>query len=71
VAALRKLDEPRLRDALRETVDLRHRSIFVVFALDREHGQRMRSISRSMFHVRNAGSSQMSFQPKNAESGSS
>ena len=34
-------------------------------------GQRIAASSVVMFHARNAGSSQMSFQPQNAESGSS
>ena len=51
--------------------DLRQRAVLVVLALHREHRAAMCVELASMFQSRNAGCSQMSFQPQKAESGSS
>ena len=71
VSAARQLQQVGVRDMSRDTVDLRHRAVFVVLALHRQHRPRDRGQRASMFQLRKAGSSQMSFQPQNAESGSS
>ena len=54
-------------DAARNRVELRQRAVFVVGALDREHrAMHAAAAYSSMFQARNAGSSQILFQPRNA-----